>query len=358
MIDTSPGWIMIPGERSREDAEGHNHGVLSFEDVVVNSSNVGAVKIGLASRRRAHERGTCTASGSAKRSRPTCADRAPASFGRPTKFNDSALASMSMGYQVSVTPLQMATAVSAVANGGMLVRAACGARASSATAVARRCAEGAAPGHHARDGRDDDVHHGRCRAARAPARRRSWPSYHGRGQDRHGREARRPRVLRDGLQRVLCRLRAVAPPGADHRRCRRHAHTAAATSAATSRRRFSSASPSAALASCACRRRRQVLPVIMAADAQTVLASRPPHRGTGSGARRRRAASRACPTCAVSRSRCRPDPRRGRLVVPLDGIRPCDRPDARAGDPIEPAGVEHRQLGSGAPVHRRHGAAR
>ena len=39
----------------------------------------------------------------------------------PTKWTDSALASVSMGYQVGVTPLQMVTAVSAVANGGELV---------------------------------------------------------------------------------------------------------------------------------------------------------------------------------------------------------------------------------------------
>ena len=35
-------------------------------------------------------------------------------------MNDSALASMSMGYQVAVTPLQMAAAASVVANGGTL----------------------------------------------------------------------------------------------------------------------------------------------------------------------------------------------------------------------------------------------
>jgi membrane peptidoglycan carboxypeptidase len=39
----------------------------------------------------------------------------------PVRVNDSALASMSMGYQVGVTPLQMATAVSSVANGGSLM---------------------------------------------------------------------------------------------------------------------------------------------------------------------------------------------------------------------------------------------
>src|SRR6185503_20747860 len=39
-----------------------------------------------------------------------------------SKLSDSALASVAMGYQVGVTPLQMAAAVSAVANGGELVQ--------------------------------------------------------------------------------------------------------------------------------------------------------------------------------------------------------------------------------------------
>src|SRR5262249_3009147 len=40
---------------------------------------------------------------------------------RPEKWTESALASVSMGYQVGVTPLQMVAAVSAVANGGEYV---------------------------------------------------------------------------------------------------------------------------------------------------------------------------------------------------------------------------------------------
>jgi membrane peptidoglycan carboxypeptidase len=39
----------------------------------------------------------------------------------PARLDPSALASVSMGYQVGVTPLQMAAAVSAVANGGELI---------------------------------------------------------------------------------------------------------------------------------------------------------------------------------------------------------------------------------------------
>ena len=50
--------------------------------------------------------------------RRTSAARPRASSGTRRSSNDSALASVSMGYQVGVTPLQMVTAASSVANGG------------------------------------------------------------------------------------------------------------------------------------------------------------------------------------------------------------------------------------------------
>ena len=53
--------------------------------------------------------------------RRTSAARARDRLG-PATLTDSALASVAMGYQVGVTPLQMAAAVSAVANGGELVQ--------------------------------------------------------------------------------------------------------------------------------------------------------------------------------------------------------------------------------------------
>ena len=52
---------------------------------------------------------TSRASGSARRSARTSAARPPASSGIRRSSNDSALASVSMGYQVGVTPLQMVT---------------------------------------------------------------------------------------------------------------------------------------------------------------------------------------------------------------------------------------------------------
>ena len=105
--------------RRRDDA--HNYGVLSFTDVIVKSSNVGAIKIGFSvgterlSRLRAALRLRPSAS------RRTFPARARASSGSRTKWTDSALASVSMGYQVGVTPLQMVAAVSSVANGGELI---------------------------------------------------------------------------------------------------------------------------------------------------------------------------------------------------------------------------------------------
>jgi len=118
MVDTQGGVIKFQGRKPITDM-GHNYGTLSFADVIVHSSNVGAIKVGLMV--GAERLGLYV-----KRfgfGRPTSPDfpgESPGIVWNPSKMNDSALASMSMGYQVAVTPLQMATAASAVANGGTL----------------------------------------------------------------------------------------------------------------------------------------------------------------------------------------------------------------------------------------------
>jgi cell division protein FtsI (penicillin-binding protein 3) len=117
LIDTNPGQIRI-GSRVVRDMR--NHGVLSFSDVIVESSNVGAIKIGF-------KIGTERLSRYVQRygfGHPVSPDFPGESSGivwNPDKWTDSALASVSMGYQVGVTPLQMVTAVSSVANLGELV---------------------------------------------------------------------------------------------------------------------------------------------------------------------------------------------------------------------------------------------
>ncbi len=52
---------------------------------------------------------------------PDFPGESPGIVWNPAKWTDSALASVSMGYQVGVTPLQMVTAISSVANGGELI---------------------------------------------------------------------------------------------------------------------------------------------------------------------------------------------------------------------------------------------
>ncbi len=116
LIDCAPGYIDI-GPRRVHDV--HPNGTLSFTDVIVKSSNVGAIRTGF-------------------RVGPERLERFVRRFGFGTrmlqelpaespgivwsKLSDNALASVSMGYQVGVTPLQMATALSSIANGGMLMR--------------------------------------------------------------------------------------------------------------------------------------------------------------------------------------------------------------------------------------------
>ena len=117
MIDVSPGEIRF-GSHLIEDVR--DYGTLSFADVIVKSSNVGASKIGveLGSERlgryvRRFGFGQTISHDFPGESRGIVYD--------PSRLSDSAVASVSMGYNISVTPLQMAAAMSVVANGGELI---------------------------------------------------------------------------------------------------------------------------------------------------------------------------------------------------------------------------------------------
>ena len=117
MVNVSGGTIRF-GSRVIRDT--HDYGVLSFTDVIVKSSNVGSIRIGLkvgADRMSAY----VNRFGFGRRSSPDFPGESPGIVWNASKLNDSALASVSMGYQVGVTPLQMAAAVSAIANGGELI---------------------------------------------------------------------------------------------------------------------------------------------------------------------------------------------------------------------------------------------
>ena len=118
MIDASAGNIRFGSRVVNDD---HNYGVLSFADVIVQSSNVGAIKVALKLGPR--KIGDYVRRfGFGRPASPDFRGESPGMVWEPSSLNDSALASVAMGYQVGVTALQMATAVSAVANGGALVQ--------------------------------------------------------------------------------------------------------------------------------------------------------------------------------------------------------------------------------------------
>ena len=116
-IDVSAGQIRF-GRRVIHDD--HRSGILSFTDVIVHSSNVGAIKVGLELGPERLGR-YVTRFGFGARSSRDFPGESGGIVWDSSKLDDSGLASVSMGYQVGVTPMQMAAAVSAIANGGELL---------------------------------------------------------------------------------------------------------------------------------------------------------------------------------------------------------------------------------------------
>jgi len=114
LIDTSPGYITVDSGTVRDTS---NHGVLSFSDVIADSSNVGAIKIGLrVGRERLGQYVQRFGFG-----HPVSRDfpgESPGIVWDPSKWTEGALAHVAIGYQVGVTPLQMLAAVCSIANGG------------------------------------------------------------------------------------------------------------------------------------------------------------------------------------------------------------------------------------------------
>lgn len=98
----------------------HRYGELSVTDVLVKSSNIGMAKIG----ERLKNRGLYNATLKFGFGRPTGIDLPGELSGilRPLKrWNGYSTGSIPMGHELAVTPLQLITAQSALANGGRLI---------------------------------------------------------------------------------------------------------------------------------------------------------------------------------------------------------------------------------------------
>ena len=114
-VDTSPGWFMIDGHTVRDDK---NNGPIDVSRVITYSSNVGASKISLTLTPQEmsgvlHQFGFGASTGSGF----------PGEVGGyvppPRTWGDFVKATISFGYGLNVTALQLAQAYAAIADGGI-----------------------------------------------------------------------------------------------------------------------------------------------------------------------------------------------------------------------------------------------
>jgi len=119
-IDCGDGFITIANTEIHEHG-GNRYGVITFEDVMVHSSNVGAVRVGLAvGPSRFYD--MIRRFGFGERTGVQLPGEAAGLVRRTQSWSALSNAEMSFGQEISATPLQVVTAVSAIANGGVRVQ--------------------------------------------------------------------------------------------------------------------------------------------------------------------------------------------------------------------------------------------
>jgi cell division protein FtsI (penicillin-binding protein 3) len=117
-IDCSAGSIQV-ADRVIKDV--HKNGVLTFTDVIADSSNVGTIKVAqrLGKARFAKY---IDAFGFGKKTGIDLPGEIPGLARDYRLWSGVSLASIAIGQEIGVTPIQMAAAYSAVANGGTLMK--------------------------------------------------------------------------------------------------------------------------------------------------------------------------------------------------------------------------------------------
>lgn len=118
LIPTGNGVLALPGRLVHDTRA---HGTITFQEVLEQSSNIGAILIGQrVGRERMYE--YMKRFGFGTRSGVPLAAESPGLVWRLEKWGTTSLASVSMGQEVSATSIQLARAAAVIANGGMLVK--------------------------------------------------------------------------------------------------------------------------------------------------------------------------------------------------------------------------------------------
>lgn len=117
IIDTNPSWMIVHGHTVRDI---HNYGVLDVTGILQHSSNVGVTKMVLASPPE-QLIGLLQRCGFGQRTESTYPGESEGSIVHVKNANPFVLATLSFGYGLSVTALQLAKANMVFANQGKLI---------------------------------------------------------------------------------------------------------------------------------------------------------------------------------------------------------------------------------------------
>ncbi len=117
-LDCSAGYIKLA---DREIKDAHKNGVLTFSDVIAESSNVGTIKVAL---RLGKDRfyKYITAFGFGKKTGVDLPGEIPGLLQDTRLWSGVSLGEIAIGQGIGVTPLQMAAAYCVIANGGVLMK--------------------------------------------------------------------------------------------------------------------------------------------------------------------------------------------------------------------------------------------
>lgn len=119
ILDCGNGEIEV-GNVVIHEHGGAKYGLMTFEDVMAHSSNVGTIRVGLALGQQRFYR-YIRQFGFGERTGIELPGETPGKLRRTQAWSQVSNASISIGQEIAVTPLQVVTAISTVANGGVRV---------------------------------------------------------------------------------------------------------------------------------------------------------------------------------------------------------------------------------------------
>ncbi len=119
ILDCGNGAIQIGNVEIHEHG-GNRYGLISFEDVMLHSSNVGAIRVGMSLGDDRFYR-YIRRFGFGERTGVELPGETPGVLRRTARWSQVSPASISIGQEIGVTPLQMVSAFATVANGGIRV---------------------------------------------------------------------------------------------------------------------------------------------------------------------------------------------------------------------------------------------